>query len=62
MGSGPNWYQIANKTCYSPKVSKLYVEKVYYVNRPESVIFVVHDYIFYRSDYNVKGEPHEIEF
>ena len=62
MGSGPNWYQIANKTCYSPKVSKLYVEKVYYVNRPENVIFVVYDYIFYRPDYNVKGEPHEIEF
>ena len=27
MGSGLNWYQIGNKTCYIPKVSKCSVEK-----------------------------------
>ena len=27
MGSGPNWYQIGNKTWYIPKVSKFSVEK-----------------------------------
>ena len=26
-GSGPNWYQIGNKTHYTPKVCKFYVEK-----------------------------------
>ena len=40
MGSGQNWYQIMNKTCYILKVSKFYVEKKdIYVNRLESVIF-----------------------
>ena len=29
MGSGPNWYQIENRTFYIPKVSKFYVEKGY---------------------------------
>ena len=34
MGSGPNWYQIGNKTCDITKVSKLHVEKKdIYVNR-----------------------------
>ena len=28
MGQGPNWYQIRNKTCYMPKVSKFYEEKL----------------------------------
>ena len=28
-GLGPNGYQIGNKTCYIPKVSKLYVENGY---------------------------------
>ena len=27
MGLGPNWYQIGNKSCYMPKVSKFYIEK-----------------------------------
>ena len=27
MGLGPNWYQPENKTCYIPKVKKIYVEK-----------------------------------
>ena len=27
IGSGPNWYQIGNKTHYTPKVCKFYVEK-----------------------------------
>ena len=29
MGSQPNWYQIASKTCYIPKICKFSVEKVY---------------------------------
>ena len=29
MRSEPNWYQIGNRTCYIPKVSKFYVEKGY---------------------------------
>ena len=29
MGSGPNWYHIGNRTCYTPKVRKFYVEKGY---------------------------------
>ena len=29
MGLGPNWYQIGNKTCFIPKVSKCYVGKGY---------------------------------
>ena len=39
MGSGPICYQIGNKTCFIPKVSKFYVEKRYFVNSLESVIF-----------------------
>ena len=27
MGLGPNWYQVGNKACYIPKVSKLSAEK-----------------------------------
>ena len=27
-GSGPNQYQIGNKTCYITKVSKFFVEKI----------------------------------
>ena len=33
MGLGPNWYQIGNRTCYIPKVRKIYVEKDIYGNR-----------------------------
>ena len=29
MEFGSNWYQIRNKTCYIPKVSKCYVKKGY---------------------------------
>ena len=29
MGSGSNWYQIVNKTCYILIVSKFYIEKRY---------------------------------
>ena len=29
MGSGPNWYQIGNKTCYISNVSNFYGEREY---------------------------------
>lgn len=29
VGSGPNWFQIGNKMCYIPKISKFYIEKEY---------------------------------
>ena len=38
---GSSWYQMRNKTCYIPKISKFYVEKGYlwYGSRLESWIF-----------------------
>ena len=29
VGSGPNWFQIGNKMCYIPKISKFYIENEY---------------------------------
>ena len=38
-----NWYQIGNKICYIPKVSKFYVEKRYrvYVRAHQQMTFIM---------------------
>ena len=42
IGSGPNWYQIGNKACYIPKVSKFYVEKNVFVYTLENFSFGIY--------------------
>ena len=57
MISGPNWYQIGNKTCYIPKAGKFYVEIA-----SLKVLSLACKCVFYRLEHNAKGEPHGTEF
>ena len=54
MGSGRNWYQIGNNTCYIPKLSDFSVEKEIYIKSLESAIFG-------RPELNTKEGFHGIE-
>ena len=62
MGSGPNWYQTGNKTCYVPKVGKFRVEKGYLKVAGLKVAPFASKCVFYRPEHNAKRGPHEIEF
>ena len=57
MTSGPNWYQIGNKTCYIPKVGKFYEEI-----GSLKVLSLACKCVFYRLEHNANGEPHGTEF
>ena len=59
----PNCYLIGEKTCYIPNVSKFCVEKGYLsMLTALKVSSLACKCLFYRPEYEIKREPHEIEF
>ena len=61
MGLGTNWYQIGNKTCYMPKVSKVYVKKMSMLTDLK-VSTLACKCVFYRLQHHAKWGLHGIEF
>ena len=61
MESGPNWYQIGNKTLYT-KILQILCRKRIFMLTGLKTSFVAGKYVFYRSKHNAKGEPHGIGF
>ena len=61
MGLGPTWYQIRNRICYIPKISKFCIEKDIHVYRLESASLTCKN-VIYRPEINAKREPHGIKF
>ena len=56
MGQRPNWYQIGNKTCYIPQVSKFYEEQGYiYILTVLKVSSTASRCVFYRPKHDAKG-------
>ena len=52
MGSGPSWYQRGDKTCYIPKVSKFFVDILFY-----EVSSLVCKCVFYEPTHNAMEGP-----
>ena len=55
-----NWDQIEDITCYTPKASKLYVEKGHLTSL--KVSYLSYKSVFYRSEHNENGGSHEFSF
>ena len=61
MGSGPNWDQIGNNTCYIVKVSKFYIKKISML-ADLKVSSLAYKRVFFGPEHDAKGEPKELNF
>ena len=57
MGSGPNWYQIGNETCYIPKLANFNQKNISMLTALKRSSFT-YQCVFYRRENNAKeGNP-----
>ena len=62
MGLRSNWYQIGNKACYIPKVSKFHVEKKMSMLTGLKVSSLTCKGLFYRTEHDAKGGTYATDF
>ena len=62
MGSGPNCYQIGNKTCYTPKLANVMSKNDIYVNNLQKVTFDISICILQTQKIISREDPHGTEF
>ena len=62
MGLGPYWYQIGNKICYIPNVSRILCRKSKPLSAGLKISSLTSKCSFNIPKYNAKGGPRGTEF